>query len=259
MRRAAGLLLAALVLVPASAGASTGAARPPLALTATPAKVSIAGSGRAIVRVANAGTSPLVVEAARAGFSLDLRGRPKIVAHRRGRTAASWLTMQPGRFVLAPGSSRALTVVSRLPARVEPGDHDALVLLTTRPRRSAAVAVRLRVGVVVVVRAPGRVVRRLVLAGLRVRRARGARVLEVLVVNRGNVTESLTRRRVQITLLRGATRRAVATEPRDLRPRTNGVLAARYDARERGWTTVRVEITAADGGPAVGRSFRVKL
>jgi hypothetical protein len=257
MRRAAGLLLAALVLVPASAGA--GAARPPLALTATPAKVSIAGSGRAIVRVANPGTSPLVVEAARAGFSLDLRGRPKIVAHRRGRTAASWLTMQPGRFVLAPGSSRALTVVSRLPARVEPGDHDALVLLTTRPRRSAAVAVRLRVGVVVVVRAPGRVVRRLALGGLRLRRARGARVLEVLVVNRGNVTESLTRRRVQISLLRGGTRKALATEPRDLRPRTNGVLAARYGAGERGWTTVRVEITAADGRPAVGRSFRVKL
>jgi hypothetical protein len=257
MRRAAGLLLAALVLVPASAGA--GAARPPLALTATPAKVSIAGSGRAIVRVANPGTSPLVVEAARAGFSLDLRGRPKIVAHRRERTAASWLTMQPGRFVLAPGSSRALTVVSRLPARVEPGDHDALVLLTTRPRRSAAVAVRLRVGVVVVVRAPGRVVRRLALGGLRLRRARGARVLEVLVVNRGNVTESLTRRRVQISLLRGGTRKALATEPRDLRPRTSGVLAARYGARERGWTTVRVEITAADGGPAVGRSFRVKL
>jgi hypothetical protein len=257
MRRAAGLLLAALVLVPASAGA--GAARPPLALTATPAKVSIAGSGRAIVRVANPGTSPLVVEAARAGFSLDLRGRPKIVAHRRGRTAASWLTMQPGRFVLAPGSSRALTVVSRLPARVEPGDHDALVLLTTRPRRSAAVAVRLRVGVVVVVRAPGRVVRRLALGGLRLRRARGARVLEVLVVNRGNVTESLTRRRVQISLLRGGTRKALATEPRDLRPRTSGVLAARYGARERGWTTVRVEITAADGRPAVGRSFRVKL
>jgi len=259
MRRAAGLLLAALMLVPASAGA--GAARPPLALTATPAKVSIAGSGRAIIRVANPGTSPLVVEAARAGFSLDLRGRPKIVAHRGRRTAASWLTMQPGRFVLAPGSSRALTVVSRLPARVEPGDHDALVLLTTRPRRSAAVAVRLRVGVVVVVRAPGRVVRRLALGGLRVRRApaRGARVLEILVVNGGNVTESLTRRQVQISLLRGGTRKALATEPRDLRPWTNGVLVARYGARERGWTTVRVEITAADGGPAVGRSFRVKL
>lgn len=257
MKRAAGLALAALVLVPASAGTST--ARPPVALTATPAKVSIAGSGRAIVRVANPGTSPLVVEAARAGFSLDLRGRPKIVAHRRGRTAASWLTMQPGRFVLAPGSSRALTVVSRLPARVEPGDHDALVLLTTRPRRSAAVAVRLRVGVVVVVRAPGRVVRRLVLGGLRVRRARGGRVLEVLVVNKGNVTESLARGRVQISLLRGGTRRALATEPRDLRPRTSGVLAARYGGRERGWTTVRVEIKAADGRPGVRRGFRVKL
>ena len=45
MRRAAGLLLAALVLVPASAGAGT--ARPPLALTATPAHVSIAHGTKA--------------------------------------------------------------------------------------------------------------------------------------------------------------------------------------------------------------------
>ena len=162
-RRGRRLSSAALVLVPASAGAGT--ARPPLALTATPAHVSIAGSGRATVRVANPGRAPLVVDAARAGFSLDLRGRPRIVP-RQGRAAASWLSVKPGRFLLPPGGRRALTITSRLPARIEPGDHDALVLLTTHPRRKAGVAVRLRVGVVVVVRAPGRVVRRLVLREL---------------------------------------------------------------------------------------------
>ena len=46
-------LLAALVLVPASAGAGT--ARPPLALTATPAHVAFTGSGQAAVRVTNQG------------------------------------------------------------------------------------------------------------------------------------------------------------------------------------------------------------
>jgi hypothetical protein len=149
-------------------------------------------------------------------------------------------------------------VSSRLPARFEPGDHDALVLLTTHPRRSAGVAVRLRVGVVVIVRAPGRVVRRLVLRELRVRRARGARALEVVVANRGNVTERLARERVRIWLLRRGARTALAAEPRDLRPRTSGVVVARYGAR-RGWRTVRVEIASAEGGPVVRRTFRVKL
>jgi hypothetical protein len=257
MRRTAGLLLAALVLVPASAGTST--ARPPLALTATPAHVSIAGSGRATVHVANPGTAPLVVQASRAGFSLDLRGWPQIVP-RDGRDApARWLTVQPGTFVLPAGSSRALTVSSRLPARVEPGDHDALVLLTTRPRRSAGVAVRLRVGVVVVVRAPGRVVRRLVLRELRVRSTDRARALELLVANRGNVTETLARGRVRIALSRRGKRATLAAEPRDLRPGTTGVVVARYDARDRGWTTVSVEIGSAEGGPGVRRSFRAKL
>jgi hypothetical protein len=256
MRGAAGLLLTALVLVPASAGSGT--ARPPLALTATPAHVSIAGSGRATVRVANPGRTPLVVEAARAGFSLDLRGRPRIVP-RQNRHAASWLDVKPGRFVLRPGGRRALTVTSRLPARIEPGDHDALVLLTTHPRRKAGVAVRLRVGVIVVVRAPGKVVRRLVLRELHVRRARGTRALEILVVNRGNVTESLSRGRVRISLLQRGKRATFAAEPRDLRPRTSGVVVARYGARKHGWATVRVEIAPVDGSPSVRRSFRLKL
>jgi hypothetical protein len=256
MRRTAGLVLAALVLVPASAGAGT--ARPPLALTATPAHVSIAGSGLATVRVANPGRTPLLVEVARAGFSLDVRGRPRIV-RRQGRHAATWLSVKPGRFVLPAGGRRSLTVTSRLPARIEPGDHDALVLLTTHPRRKAGVAVRLRVGVVVVVRAPGRVVRRLVLRRLNVRRTRRARALEVLVVNGGNVTETLAPGRVRISVVQRGKRAKLAAEPRDLRPRTSGVVVARYGARRRGWATVRVEIASVDNGPGVRRSFRVKL
>ena len=250
MRRAAGLALAAAMLVPASAGAGT--ARPPVALTVTPARVALAGSGQAAVRVTNAGLSPLVVDVARAGFALDLRGRPKVVARAGPRASASWLTVRPGRFVLGPGAGRSLTVASRLPARVEPGDHDALVLLTTRPQRGAGVAVRMRIGIVVVVRAPGPVVRRLELRGLRVRRGRGARILELGVVNRGNVTETLDRGWVRISLRRGAAEATLSADPRELRPRTRGVVQLPYRGRLRGWVTVRVRMAAQGGCRSCG-------
>lgn len=257
MRRTAALALAAVVLVPASAGAGT--TRPPVALTATPAHVSLAGAGRATIRVTNAGRTPIVVDVGRAGFSLDLRGRPRVVPRGGVRAAAPWLTVRPRRLDLAAGTSRWLTVTSRIPRHVEPGDHDALVLLTTRPRRGAGVAVRMRIGVVVVVRAPGRVVRLLALRELRVRHARGARILELWVVNRGNVTETMERGRVRVSLLRGAAHASLRAEGRDLRPRTAGVVQLPYRGALRGWVTARVRIASQPGGRAVQRTFRVKL
>jgi hypothetical protein len=255
MRRMAGVALAAVVLVPASAGAGT--SPQPLALTATPARVALAGSGQATIRVANPGKSPLVVDVERAGFALDLRGRPKVVPRMGG--AASWLRVRPGRLVLPAGASRWLTVVSRLPVRAEPGDHDAVVLLTTRPRLRAAVGVRMRIGIVVVVRAPGQVVRRLVVRGARVRRARGKRVVELVVVNRGNVTETLDHRRVRVALTqRGATLRLRA-EARELRPRTRGLVELPYRGRLSGLVTARVAIAAHQGGQAVERVFRIRM
>ena len=260
MSRATVLLavsLASVALAPASAG--SGATRPPLALTATPAHVSLVGSGRASLRVTNPGRSPVVVDVGRAGFSLDRRGRPRVAPRGGVRAAVSWLSIRPARFPLAAGASRSVTVSSRVPERAEPGDHDALVLLTTRPRRRAGVVVKMRIGVVVVVRAPGRVVRRLALRDLRVRRARGARILELGVSNRGNVTETLERGRVWISLERGAGRTRLRADARDLRPRTSGVVQVVYRGRLKGWVTARAQIVAQPGRPGVMRTFRLEL
>jgi hypothetical protein len=257
MRRATGLALFALVLVPASAGAGT--TRPPLGLTATPARVTLEGTSQAGVDVTNPGSSAVVVDVSRAGFALDLRGRPQIVSRSENRAAVAWLTVRPGRIVLPAGASRLLTVSSRLPARAEPGDHDALVLLTTRPRGRAGVAVRMRIGVVVVVRAPGRVVRRLAMRGLRVRRVRGARILELRVVNRGNVTETLDAGRIRLWVRRGATELRLRADARDIRPRTTGVVQFRYRGRLAGWVTVRARLVPAPGRREVSRIFRVEL
>lgn len=254
MIRVPGIVLACSALVLALAG--TSAARPPIALTASPARVTLLGSGETAIQVRNTGSTPVVVDVARAGFRLDLRGRPRIVPP---GAADRWLRMRPRRLALAPGGLASLTVAARLPRRAEPGDHDALVLLTTRPRRAAGVAVRMRLGIVVVVRAPGRIVRRLELRGLRVRRAGRARMLELLVVNRGNVTELLRRGRVTLTLRRpGHAPWRLRPETRKLRPRTRGILEFRYRGGLRGWLTVQARVSAGNGVVA-RRTYRIRL
>jgi hypothetical protein len=254
------MLLAASVLVPASAGAGT--ARPTVSLVASPSHVMLAGKARRTIRVTNSGGQSVVVDLARAGFALDLRGRPRIVPRGSGRrVAASWLTVRPQRLMLTPGGSASFTISSRLPRRVGPGDHDALVLLTTRPRRRSGVAVKMRLGIVVVVRVPGVIVRRLELLGLRVGRAGRARLLELSVANRGNITEALDRTCLSVSLRRrGRELARLSPAARDLLPRTIGIVEIRYRGRLRGRITARVEHSGrAPCGRGLRRTFPIQL
>jgi hypothetical protein len=259
MIAAARIGLVALTLVPASAGAS--AERPPVALTASPAHVAIAGSGRSTVRVTNGGANRVVVDVSRAGFALDLRGRPKVVDRDAvARSAAQWLSFRPRSLALKPGGSASVAIVSKLPAEAEPGDHDALLLFTTRRRVKDGVAVRMRMGIVVVVRAPGVVTRRLELRGLRVAPSMRPRVLELGIANQGNVTESIARANASLSLFRGGRRIAkLHAEPREFRPRTRGVLQFLYRGVEHGVLTTRADVAPDSAGRVLRRTFRVRL
>ena len=251
------VLLMALA-VPASTGAA--ASRPSVALTASPAHVTIAGGDAAFVRVSNAGSRRVVVDVRRAGFALDLRGRPMIVSRPRSVAANSWLWVRPRKVVVRPGSATSLTLSARVPHRAEPGDHPALLLLTTRPRPHAGVAVRMRLGVVVDVRAPGRIVRRLALRDLRARGHGRTRVLELLVVNRGNVTEELGPHRVLVTLRRhGRVLARLEGQPRALLPRSRGLVFFRYRGHSTGVVSALAVLASDDGGASVYRSFRLRL
>src|SRR5205823_509086 len=147
---------------------------------------------------------------------------------------------------------------SVVPRRARPGDHDALVLLTSRPIRGARVAVRMRLGIVVIVRAPGRTSRRLELHRLRVRRVGATRRLELLVANRGNVTEMLQRERL-IMVLRRERQIVARLEPtaRELLPQTSGIVQARYAGRVRGRVTAQVELSYGPGREEVRRAFQI--
>ncbi len=251
----------ACLLAPAPSPA--GAGRPRVSLVASPAHVTFAGTARKTIQISNTGRERVIVDVSRAGFALDLRGRPRIVPRKRaGATAAaSWLTVRPARLAIPPGASRPLTVSARLPRRAAPGDHDALVLLTTRPRPGRAVAIRLRLGLAVVVRAPGAIVRRLAPLRLRVRRPGRARLLELLLANRGNVAETLDRSCVAVSLhRRGRLLARLKPVARQLLPRTRGIVEIRYRGRLRGWVLAQVRLSnRRQCGRPVGRIFRIRL
>jgi hypothetical protein len=254
--RAAALLFS--VLVPGSA--SAGPSRPALALTASPAHVALVAAAHRDILVANRGTEPVVVDAAPAGFTLGLHGAPQILLRgRSARQADSWLRIRPARLVLPGGGSADLRVTSAPPRGAAPGDHAALVLLTTRGPAGAAVRVRMRIGIKVVVRVPGRTRHALVLRGLQVRRVADARVLQLLIANAGNVVESLRRGGVQLQLVAG--KRVVArlrSPARELLPHGTGVVDLPYRGAVRGSLTARVEVTP-HAGPALRRTFRLQL
>jgi hypothetical protein len=119
----------------------------------------------------------------------------------------------------------------------------------------------MRLGVVVVVRVPGRIVHRLVPLSLRVRRAGPLRVLELLVANKGNVTEVLDRGCAIVTLRRrGQVLARLRPPARQLLPRTSGLVEARYAGRVRGRLVARIDFAARK--PCLrtrGRAFSIRL
>ena len=229
-------------------------ARPLVSLSASPARIALGGRGRVPIEVTNVGASRVVVGAAPRSFALDVRGRPALVRGGR-RTAARWLRLRPRSVVIPAGGTRILELTSRPPSRAEPGDHHALVLLSTRPAGAGRVGVRMRLGVRVVVRVPGKVVRRLLVQSLRVRRSRRGRILDVSLANRGNVTERISPGRARVTLIAG--RRVVSRvrlAQREVLPGARAVVSARYRGPTRGRVVARVEIRGA-----APRSFWIRL
>ena len=166
--------------------------------------------------------------------------------------------MRPVHLALDPRGTAQLHVLAKVPRRAEPGDHDALVLLSARRPAGGRVVVRLRLGVVVTVRAPGTVVRRLVLGRLQLAGRR--RVLALDIANAGNVTEQLFRVRTVLSQL--STRRRLETivaSRRELRPRSRGLLELPLRTRAHGPVEAQVVVPAEHGRPAVRRTYRLRL
>jgi len=227
------------------------AAPPPVALTATPAHVALAGAAVQAITVANPGKTVAVVEARLAGFALDLHGRPHVVAQRDRAVA---LSIAPQRFALAPGATGTVLIASTILRGAAVGDHVGLVLLTTQPRGGAGVGVRMQIGVPVTIRVPGAVRRRVVFEGLRLAKS----MLELHFHNTGNVTALIGARRFRIELRRNG--RELATlqvRRRELLPGARSVVDVRLPQHLHG--RMRAVVVADDGGGGMlRRAFALK-
>jgi hypothetical protein len=220
---------------------------PPVALSVSPARIVLIAPASRAVELSNVGAERVVVDITRA--SRDGRG-----------AAAELLAIRPRHFVLGAGSHRVLTLRVGASGRAGPGDHQLRLLFVARPARAGRVAVRLRLGVGVHVRIPGRTVRRLDVRGLRVRPSAGARMLLVSVANAGNVTEQL-RGRLIVTLFRRGrfVSRLRSRAARELYPGTHAVVPLRYRGRVRGVVIAVVKVGRGAPGRPARRRYRIRL
>ena len=248
-------VLLAIVLGVAAASIPGAAAGRGIGLSASPMRLTLNGVSGAAITVRNPGRRPLLIDVSRAGFARSLRGKPRA---RPAGAADEWLRLRPKRIRIAPRAKGVLHIRAVPPRRAEPGDHPALVLLTTRPLGVRHVRVRLRVGVIVVLRVRGRIVRRLDARSLTVERRGAARLLQLRLLNRGNVTEELGEDGVRLSLLRAG--RVFATlrpRHRELLPHSAGIAVFTYRGRVRGPVVARIRLRTPLRGPV--RWFRLRL
>jgi hypothetical protein len=251
MRRA----LVAIALVAAAASIPGAAAARGIGLSASPMRLMLRGASISTITVRNPGRRMLRVDVSRARFGRSLRGKPRV---RAAHGALAWLRLRPRRLRIAPGGKAALHIATKSLRRTGPGDHPALVLLTTRPLGVRRVRMRLRVGVIVVLHVRGRIVRRLEARTLTVRRHAGRRLLELLLVNRGNVTEQIGSDGVRLVLLRhGHALATVRPRRRELLPHSAGIVEFAYHGHLRGDVVARVELPRSLRGRR--RAFHLRL
>jgi hypothetical protein len=246
--------LAAAALVVAALPAS-GTANGAIGLSVSPLRLALTGRSHAVIVVRNPTARAVLIHAGRAGFARSLRGRPRVLAT---RGAGSWLRVRPRHLRIRPGRAAKLRVSAKPPHSARPGDHPALILLTTRPPGKRSVRVLLRIGVEVIVHVEGRIVQRVVPQALKVRRHGARRSLELRLLNRGNVTERLDGDSLRLVLTRrGHHLASLRTRPLELLPHSAGIAEFVYRGHARGAVRGRVVFRPALHGGR--RSFRVNL
>jgi hypothetical protein len=132
----------------------------------------------------------------------SVRVDPKLAP---GRSARDWLSASPAKLQLGPGGRASVTISSRPARSATPGDHQALLLIATTPKASGpgGVAVRSQIGVGVIARIDGPIVRDVAVARPTLVRSGAKRAFRLRLTNRGNINERFARGQIRLELRRG--------------------------------------------------------
>lgn len=230
--------LALLVVVAAvlAAAGSAGAGGPALAISASPFSLHLAGSGEGSIHVTNPGTHAVSVVVSTGDLAVSTAGAVSVdPKHKPQRSARSWLSVTPARIQLAPGASAEVTVVAHPPGGATPGDHYALVLLTSVPPNGVQVGVSTRIGVSVVDTVAGGKAPPPSIRAPKVLAHGKKRMLRLQIANRGDVLQRFARGQIAVEVEQGTRTVARLVGPgRVLLPHSTGVIMLTYPARLHG-------------------------
>jgi P pilus assembly chaperone PapD len=247
-------LLVPTILALAAAPAIATAA--PLSLAVSPTRLILAGTTQSTLNVVNTSSDPASVRVSVGTFSTNPTGG--VIVNPRTpppRSAERWVTVSPSVLNLAPGESAQVAVVSRPPHVAAPGDHQALILLTTDAPSPGQVLIRARVGITLLSRVGGPLFRRLQAHRVTVHRSGPLRVIRLGITNKGNVAERFGRGQMKVTLTRGGrTLGTVVAQVRTMLPGTSQIIAFPYRGKVTGNVRAVVTVTptpASAAGPGI--------
>jgi P pilus assembly chaperone PapD len=227
-------------------------------ISVTPAHLIIPGNGRASLTVTNTGSEAETFSLRIGNYDLRPDGRVRIDPRLTpGRSARDWLRTSPPQIRLGPGQETTVTITSRPARSATPGDHQALLLVTSLPKAAvrSRVAVRSQVGVGVIARVPGPFVRRIAVARPFVVRSGARRAVRLRLTNRGNINERFARGQIAVTLRRrGRVLARLVARPQSVLPGTKGVVSIPYRGRISGRVTVVATVRLArpaQAGPGI--------
>lgn len=251
-------VLLAATLPAAIVGVGTGAEKKPpapgeIAMTVQPSETIVVSGGETkTLTLTNTGAVTTKYFMAIGNFDVDADGAVRINPPLTpSRSASEWLKIDPPEVNLRVGQSAKIRVRATPARSAAPGDHGAIALFVTDVANQGQARFRGRIGVPMIVRVKGPLVRSVAIGRIAVSRSGRARVIKVRVINNGNVSERFTRQRISIQLVRGGrTVGRLSSRTRLFLPGTRGDILARYTGPLRGRVTVRVTLTPAPPGEA---------
>jgi P pilus assembly chaperone PapD len=231
----------------AAAASTAGAAGPPLAISASPFSLKLQGAATGSIHVVNPGSKAVTVDVSTGDLAVAQTGKVTVDPKEKPPLSArAWLTVAPGKLTLAPGAGADVTVNVHPPRDATPGDHYALVLLTTVPPNNVQIGVRTQIGVSVVDTIAGAVPKPVRIEAASVVTVGKKHALQLRVVNPSAFLEHLVRGAVTADIRRGARRVAhLVAAPRVLLPRSTAQIELPYPAKLRGRFSVTTEVKGA--------------